>query len=160
MLAHYLIRRRIGAYLDGALGESEARATARHLAGCGRCQREADRLRRLHVLLREATPAASAPDWTGFWPGIVRRIERPRRQAPVPEATSRPRLGWKPRLAIGGAMAALLASLFVWQVLSPQSDPEHRVMVRSAHTEIPDGGLMVYSPPERDLAVVWILQKQ
>ncbi|HET9489510.1 MAG TPA: zf-HC2 domain-containing protein [Methylomirabilota bacterium] len=160
MLAHYLTRHRIGAYLDGALEESEARATARHLAGCGRCQREAERLRRLHALLRDAMPAASAPDWTGFWPGIVRRIERPRRSAPTPAAAARPGLGWRPRLALGGALVALLASLMVWQALWPDFAPEHRVMVRSARTEIPDGGLMVYAPPERDLAVVWILEKQ
>jgi hypothetical protein len=57
-------------------------------------------------------------------------------------------------------MVALLASLVLWRAFYPDADLEHRVVVRSARTEIPDGGLMVYAPPERDLAVVWILEKQ
>ena len=66
MLSHYLNRRRLGAYLDGALDDGMARSTAAHLATCGVCQREAEGLRRLRALLR-SNLAVTEPDWTGFW---------------------------------------------------------------------------------------------
>src|ERR671930_471579 len=53
VLSHYLNRRRLGAYLDGALDEGTARSTAAHLATCGVCQRKAAELRRLKGLLQE-----------------------------------------------------------------------------------------------------------
>ena len=62
MLSHYLNRRRLGAYLDGALEEGTARSTAAHLATCGVCQREAEGLRRLRALLqRDAAVATTVP---------------------------------------------------------------------------------------------------
>jgi hypothetical protein len=65
---------------------------------------------------------------------------------------------WRPRLAFGGALAALLvASLTLWQMWLP-GGPSPAVVVNAAHTEIPDTGLMVYSPPEEDLAVIWIFE--
>ena len=160
MLTHYLTRQRIGAYLDGALGEPAARATAAHLAGCQRCQREAERLRRLHGLIQEAVPAAAPPDWRGFWPGIVRGIDEARRPSPAPRARVWPRLGWRPRLAVGGALVVVLASLMFWQAFYTLPDPDGLVVVRSARTEIPDGTLMVYASPEHDLAVVWLFEAE
>jgi len=62
VLSHYLNRRRLGAYLDGALDEGTARSTAAHLATCGVCQREADALRRLRALLQQGSTVAD-PDW-------------------------------------------------------------------------------------------------
>jgi anti-sigma factor RsiW len=161
VLTHYLTRQRIGAYLDGALGESEARATAAHLSGCGPCQREAERLRRLHGLLQEAVPAGAPPDWGDFWPGIVRGIEAARRPSPSPRTFAWPRLGWKPGLAVGGALVVLLtASLVLWQAFYTPGDPEGLVVVTSAHTDIPDGSLMVYNSPEHNLALVWVFDEQ
>ncbi len=159
MLTHYLTRQHIGAYLDGALGESEAQATAAHLSGCGRCQREAERLRRLHGLLQEAVPAGTPPDWGGFWPGIVRGIEEARQPRPALRTLAWPQLGWRPRLAVGGALVVLLAaSVMFWQAFYTSGDPEGPgpAVVTSAHTEIPDGSLMVYNSPEHNLAVVWV----
>src|SRR5207244_11926906 len=74
VLSHYLNRRRLGAYLDGALDDGTARSTAAHLATCGVCQREADGLRRLRALLQQNI-AVAEPDWTGFWPGVVRGVD-------------------------------------------------------------------------------------
>ena len=73
MLTCYFTRKRIGAYLDGALDERAARSTAAHVAACPRCQTEADSLRRLRGLLQRNF-AVGEPDWTGFWPGVVRGI--------------------------------------------------------------------------------------
>jgi anti-sigma factor RsiW len=149
-------RRRIGAYLDGALEGAEAAAATRHLAECAACQRAADGLRRMKSLLeRSLSPAAAEPDWTAFWPGIVRGIEDARR-----EAHARPRSRWRERRwALGSALgAAVLVSVTLWQWQAGEVPPsvEDAVVVSSADTDHPGGSVMVYHPPERDMTVVWV----
>jgi len=160
VLTCYRTRRRIGAYLDGALDPGQAQSTARHLETCRRCQQEADELRRLQGMLRSTlTPAQ--PDWTGFWQGVVRGIEDGRSLRPV--AVKRPwwhpALTWRPRWALGGALAAaLLTSIGVWELMpgGPAMLSDAGVLVTSASTEEPGGTVMVYSTPEQDVAVVWV----
>ena len=152
MLTCYRTRRRLGAYLDGALGDRDASLIATHLDRCALCQREAESLRRLRALL-ERHAAVPEPAWSGLWPSVVRGIEDRRRVAPR-RASSR----WtRPTWALGGALAAtLLISLTVWQILpGPLSEPS--VVVRSASTEHPDGAVMVYSVPGQDVTVVWLV---
>jgi anti-sigma factor RsiW len=151
-LTCYRTRRRLGAWLDGALEEGTARSTATHVATCGVCQREAGELRRLRTLL-SLTARVGDPDWAGFWPGVVRGIEDQRVLRPV-RSTSR---SWRPQWAVGALAATLLVSLGVWQ-LSPGTSPlEPGVLVSSASTGDPRATVMVYGPPERDVAVVWVL---
>lgn len=154
MLTCYLARRRLGAYLDGALPEGRARAAAAHLAGCAACQAEADALRRLGAALR-GTLTVAEPDWTGFWPGVVRGIQDRRRPVPAPAS---PRPSWlRPRWAFGGALAtAVLISLTLPRMLPSPPAPEPPVIVSSADTELPGGTVMVYSTPEKDVTVVWV----
>src|SRR5207253_3985146 len=86
VLTCYRTRKRIGAYLDGALEGPRAESAARHLAACTACQREADGLRKIRAMLQQALGPAGRvpePDWTGFWPGIVRGIEQGKHRAPV-----------------------------------------------------------------------------
>lgn len=155
VLTCYLTRRRIGAYLDGVLEGRSAQAAARHLTTCGRCRHEADSLRHLQAALRRTLRAPAAPDWTGFWPGIVRGIEERRRDR-VP-AGARARILARPRLAFGGALAAaVVVSLTLWQLLSPPVAPGATATVRSADTEHPGATVMVYTSAEQDLAVVWV----
>ena len=153
VLRHYLTRRRLGAYLDGALDEGTARSTAAHLATCGVCQREAEELRRLRTLLQRNSAVAD-PDWTGFWAGVVRGVEAGNAARPAPA----PRRAWRPpQWALGGALAvALLVSIGLWQ-FGPGGTPEDGVIVRSASTGDPGATVMVYGTPERDVAVVWVL---
>jgi len=152
VLSHYLNRRRLGAYLDGALEEGTARSTAAHLATCGVCQREAEGLRRLRSLLQRSA-AVGDPDWTGFWAGVVRGVDAAKTAQPAP-AVRRAR---RPQWALGGALAAvLLLSIGVWQ-FGPGGSPSDGVIVRSASTDQPGATVMVYGPPERDVAVVWVL---
>ena len=151
MLTCYRTRRRLGAWLDGALDEGTARSTAAHVATCGVCQREVGELRRLHTLLTR-TATVRDPDWTGFWPGVVRGIQDRRTMAPM---RSDARRWWRPQWALGGALAAaLLVSLGLWQ-FGPSTEPG--VLVSSASTGDPRATVMVYGPPERDVAVVWVL---
>ncbi len=156
MLTCLRTRRRIGAYLDGALREAAAASAERHLAACLACRQEAEALRRMKTLLRRTLAPASVPaepDWTGFWPGIVSRLEDARRE---PAAPRRP-LWLQPRWALGGA---LVAGLLVYAMLWPASEvslaPEAPVIVSSADTDHPGGSVMVYHTPERDMTVVWV----
>ncbi|MBI3826002.1 MAG: zf-HC2 domain-containing protein [Candidatus Rokubacteria bacterium] len=148
----YLTRRRLGALLDGALQGTQARTAEAHLAWCARCQREAESLRGLQALLRRHAPPAGPPDWTGFWQGVVRGVQDARRPVPAPAR----RWGWRPGLAVGSALAALfVASITAWQLSVP---PRPGVLVSSAETATPGGTVMVYSPPEKDVAVVWLFE--
>lgn len=158
MLTCYRTRRRLGAYLDAALPERELASAGAHVASCRRCQGEVAALRRMRERLRASLSVAPPSDWTGFWPGIVRGIEARQRQPAAVPARIWP--VWRPRLAFGGAVAAILvASLTAWQVWSPGPSAA-TVVVSSAQTEDPAAGLMVYAPPERDLAVIWVFQEE
>jgi anti-sigma factor RsiW len=152
VLTCYLHRRRLGALLDGALDEPGARATSRHVERCPRCTAEVESLRRLGSLLR-GMPRPADPDWTGFWPGVVRGIQDAR---PTPASASR-RAWLRPRWAYGGALAAaLLVTLTVWQLMPSPPELEDPVIVRSADTDNPGSSVMVYSTPAKDLTVVWV----
>ena len=103
-------------------------------------------------MLRETSPSPALPDWTGFWEGVRRGIDEPgleRRTRPL----------WRPRLVAGTAAALVIgASVIVWQLpRSPfTSQAAAEISVSSADTNHPRGTVMIYSPPEKDLAVVWV----
>lgn len=154
MLICYLTRRRLTAYLGGALETAATPAVERHLTGCVRCQREAEQLRRLRTALWDSAAMVAPPDWTGFWPGIVRGVEAAEHRAPARPVSRHWGPLRRPALAFGGALAAaLVLSLTLWQVFDR---PPVRTMVVSANTEAPEGTVMVYSTPEHDMAVVWV----
>lgn len=93
--------------------------------------------------------ASPEPDWTAFWPGIVRGIQDRRQPVLV---TSRRR--WNATWAVGGtAVAAATLSLVLWFGNWPFR-PEESVIVTSADTQYP-GGTMVYHTPDK-VAVVWV----
>ena len=103
-------------------------------------------------MLRERVPLPAPPDWTGFWEGVRRGIEGPGDVVRV-----RPR--WQPRLVASAAAALVVgASVFLWQF--PRGpftlQAAAAISVNSADTNHPRGTVMIYSPPERDLAVVWV----
>ena len=45
----------------------------------------------------------------------------------------------------------------VWQLMPSSVAPEFPVIVRSADTDDPNATVMVYSTPDRDLTVVWVM---
>ena len=154
VLTCYRARRRLGAFLDGALAEGDARWTERHLAGCASCQGEVAQLRRVKALVAEVA-AVPEPDWTGFFPGIVRGIQD-ERQAVTDVPIRRARRLW-PQWAMGGAALASVALAFVlWQGGRIPGGAEAAVLVNGANTENPGATVMVYTSPEKDLAVVWL----
>ena len=104
-------------------------------------------------MLREGTRASALPDWTGFWEGVRRGIE-----APAVELRTRSRR-LRPRLVAGTAAAlAVVASVIFWQIPRTPftSQAAAAVSVNSADTHRPGGTVMIYSSPEKDLAVVWV----
>ena len=152
MLTCYFTRRKLGAWLDGALDAATGGVTAAHVEGCAACRTEAGQLRRLRQALRSGVAPAD-PDWTGFWPAIVRGIEAGRGEDAAPARASRPPLRW----AFGGALAAaLVLAVGVWQFALGPAESEAGVSVSHAVTDDPRGTIMIYAPPERDVAVVWV----
>ena len=152
MLTCSRTRRKLGAYLDGALEERDARSAERHLSSCATCQGEVGQLRRLKQALAQ-TAAVPEPDWTGFWPGVVRGIER---QGVAPQPRRRA-FALSPRWAVGGAaLASLVVALVLWQGARGPVTAEADVLVNSAASDNPRASVMVYTTPERDLAVVWV----
>jgi anti-sigma factor RsiW len=155
VLTCYRARKRLGAYLDRALDEKDARWTERHLGGCASCQQEVAALRRIKALVAAAASAVPEPDWTGFFPGIVRGIEDERR-AGTTAPPMRVRRLW-PQWAMGGAALASIALAFIlWQGGRTPGSAEAGVVVHAAETERPDATVMVYTPHGQDLAVVWV----
>ncbi len=135
---------------------------ARHLSTCARCQGEAENIRRVRALLQRTLSLGqnrAEPDWSGFWPGIVRGIEDAKHRGMSVPVVGRGSWWWRPRLTLGGALvAAALVSVSFWQLNSSPLAPEAPIFVSSAHTDDPRGTVMVYSPHEQqDVAVVWVL---
>jgi anti-sigma factor RsiW len=127
----------IGAYLLGALTELERRAFERHVAGCGECQEELERLR----------PAADA------LPGSVEQFQPPprlkaslmevvEREAPAEQpAPSRPRRAVRPRFfrpALVGAV--LLIGLVVGFAVAQLGGDETRTVAATVDRAMPQAG--------------------
>jgi len=156
-----MTRRRLGAYLDGALTEPRARGVEAHLAHCAVCRAEVDALRRLKTALQRSLQGPE-PDWTGFWQGVVRGVEDQRLRAPLPDRLGR-RPVWRSQWAMGGALAAMvLLSLTLWQNLGVSTLPmtDDPVVVNTASTGQSDGGVMVYSTADKAVTVVWLLDEE
>src|SRR5437868_4100845 len=88
-------------------------------------------------------------DWLGFWFTIVCGIEDAKhRKAPAP-VVARRSWWWRPRLTFGGALvAAVLASVTLWQMMFGLFAPDALIVVSSAQTDDPRGTVVVYSPHE------------
>jgi len=152
VLICYLTRRRIGAYFDGALDEGRAPAVAAHLDACARCRREAEGLGRLRELI-SSTADIAEPDWTGFWPAIVRGVQAGIPDpAPIRSRAAQPRR----RGTLVGAAAAALIVVTLWHAGDSPIVLERTVTVSVADTEHPGGSVMVYSPPGDDMTVIWV----
>jgi anti-sigma factor RsiW len=155
VLSCFLSRRRISAFLDGELSGARARTVSRHLSGCGGCRRQADQLERLRAMLG-AERVVRQPDWSGFWPGVVRGIEAAR-SGPAGAVPSFPRR--RVVLAGMGALTGGLLAFGVWTLSNPPVPLHGAHLVELADTEYPEG-VMVYSPPESDMTVIWVFSPE
>jgi hypothetical protein len=113
------------------------------------------------MLRRALSPSArgAEPDWAGFWPGIVRGVEDARGRS-APPVLAHARKWWSnPRWALGGAALAvgILSFSLFWQVMPDPLASDPPVIVSSAHTDDPNGTVLVYSGHGKDVTVVWVL---
>ena len=120
----------VGAYLLGALDDSERRDFERHLADCPRCAMDVDRLRpAADALPRSVTPLAPPP---GLKRSIMREVEEgeeaPRRSL-ARFLPSLPAL--RPAAALAGVTAALLVGLVVGLGLGRSGDEGERRVAAS-----------------------------
>jgi len=88
------------AYVLGALEPAEAEAFRRHLAHCKACQQDVAELEQVTGSLADATPRYEVPR------ELRGRVLREVRATPKARA-SRPTRSWSPRIAWGGAVAAV-----------------------------------------------------
>src|SRR5215472_12794164 len=98
------ISRRLAAYLDGALSDTEARRAELHLRGCARCRAEYEQSRSAKAALVHL-PLVQAPQ--SIWASIESGIRIP---APVA-------FPW--RLAVAGAALLALVLAVFWFTLRP-----------------------------------------
>lgn len=154
----FWVRRRLSPYVDGGLSGRPARAIANHLRRCPGCREAASRLERMRALVQETFSGGPEPDWSGFWEGVRRRIAL----EPEPRAT-RWGLWWpsrvRPRLALGGAVAGLLLLLggVLWQSAIQEESVPSGVVVSAVETSDPNKSVMIFSSPEDEMTVIWIL---
>lgn len=153
------IRRRIGPYVDRALPERQAQGVARHLTRCADCRESARRQERLTAIVREAAVASAEPSWSDFWPGIRAHIVQAPPIGDRPARAARPAwsVGWLPRLAVGSVAAGLLLfSLLLWRGEDQREVPDSGIVVRALEVASPHTSVMVFSPPQQEMTVIWV----
>jgi len=151
------VRSRLERHADDALGTSAGRFVAAHLGRCAACRASSEEFFRLKTLVRQESPQAVEPDWSGFWAPVRARImsEEPR---PVRDSWWVP--FWKPfwghpRLAFGGAVLAVLVTAFTFW---PTDDAAFAspVSVQDVSADDPERSVMVYSSRVHGVTVIWV----
>ena len=151
------VRSRLERRAGGALGERGSRFVAAHLGRCDGCRAAAEDLASLKAFVRQESPQAAEPDWSGFWATVRARImsEEPR---PVRESWWVP--FWKPvwghpRLAFGGVFLAVLVTAFTFW---PADDAAFAspVKVQDVSAGDPERSVMVYSSRAHGVTVIWV----
>jgi len=152
-----LVRSRLERHADGALGERGRRFVDVHLGRCDGCRAAREGLVRLKAAVRQESPRAAEPDWSGFWATVRARImsEEPR---PVRDSWWVPL--WKPvwghpRLAFGGVLLAVLVTMFTFW---PADDAAFAspVKVQDVSAGDPERSVMVYSSRAHGVTVIWV----
>jgi len=153
------IRRRIGPYLDQTLSDSQAPRVAHHLNRCADCRESARRYERLITFIREAAIVPPEPVWAEFWPGIRARLVEapPAGRRSVRAGRLAWPMGWLPRLAVGSAVVGLLLlGLVLWRSGDQRELSVPGIVVRALEVSSPHTSVMVFSPPEQEITVIWV----
>lgn len=130
-------RERLGAYLLGHLGETEAAATRAHIEGCAGCREEVESLQPIARLLPKADPARLGTAPPAPPAGVAGRIAA--RIAAEGRATKERR---RRRLAIGfsaATAAAAAATVLLVVVLSGGGQPRGELTVVFPEQSMPRG---------------------
>jgi len=154
-------RPRVERHVDGALGPWAARRVEAHLPSCGDCTVRAESIRRLRALVQASAVDTGEPDWAAFWPTVHARVLGETAH-PVRDAWWMPlwRPLWgHPRLAVGSALAAGLALIFLlWPAAENPASVAWAgpVIVQDVSSPDPDRSVMVYASPDQSLTVIWL----
>jgi hypothetical protein len=152
--------RRFDGFLDGEMDAHSLRSMAIHASHCGSCGADLEHAESMQELLVRAVEAeADRIDSSRLWRGIESRLEPA--LAPVLHRLQDRVAGLRwapavPALAVGGALAALLALLF-WPVAAP-SDPTR---VADNHAQIDRiessaSHVAVWSEPAEHTTAIWV----
>jgi len=171
---HRRYRHSLNAYVDGELGPTETRRLEEHLAGCGECRVQLERLKSLQGLLRQGLKDPIAEVAPVLWPGVRARIESGR---PPGLLTRWVRQIWeatweRPRLSLAGAtvISVLLVTTVYLLPETPVGPPPGKtvalkpgkaeVVVEAVEPE-PDFGAMVLTTSDEDegLHVIWVVAR-
>jgi hypothetical protein len=123
----------IGAYLLGALDERERQAFERHLAGCGECQEEVERLRPAAEALPGSVVQLEPPP--GLKTRLMAEVERDVQPKPTRSLFSLPRI---PRLAF--VAAALLLGLVIGFGVAQLGGDDTRTVTATVAKAMPRAG--------------------
>jgi anti-sigma-K factor RskA len=105
------------AYVLGALEPSEVESFRRHLAGCAACQKEVAEFEQIAGALPDSSLQLEAPK------DLRRRVMQEVRATPKPKAATakapvRTSRSWRPLVAWGGALAAVVVAVIVAVAIS------------------------------------------
>ena len=174
MIRHRGYRHSLNAYLDGELGPSETRRLEEHLAGCGECRVQLERLQGLQGLLRQELKDPAVDFTPALWPGVRARIESGR---PAGRLTAWIRQIWeatweRPRLSLAGATVIsvlLLTTVYLLWETPVATPPGKTVVLKPGQAQVvveavepePDFGAMVLTTSDEDegLHVIWVVAR-
>jgi Anti-sigma-K factor rskA/Putative zinc-finger len=145
---HTSYQEEIGAYLLGALTDLERQAFERHMAGCGECRDEIERLRPAAYALPRSVEQVQPPP--SLKAALMAEIEREAQETPQlrgersarrtrPSLRERlaPRLGgWRPALAAGALVIGLAAGFGVAQ-LADEDEAARTVVATVDESRLP-----------------------
>lgn len=117
------VERLLFAYIDGELGESDARFVAAHLAECLGCRSVEEAERRVKAMLREAGHAPV--DETALRARLKTALDHAPPGAAIPSVRRPMRRRWMP-LAVAATLALAAGLVFMYQRYAPYAaDAEH-----------------------------------
>lgn len=148
--------RLLGPYLDGELDGKRSDAVEGHVAGCPRCQRELEGLKRVRASLNTALETAREADFEGIWQRIAGRLEggelkgwRSRLPAFKPSSLLRP-------IFVLPAAALTLGLILFPRLISINLNPNEVKIMSISH---PGPGVMVFKSKDVGMTVIWPLEQ-
>jgi len=162
--------------VDGELSPSESGQLEVHLAGCGECRVQLERLKGLQGLLRQGLKDPIAEVTPVLWPGVRARIEGGR---PIGRFTAWIRQIWEatweqPRVSLAGAAVISVLLLTTVYLLreTPVAPPPGKTIVaelKPGTAEVvvetlepePEMGAMVLTTSDEaeGLKVIWVVAR-
>ncbi|KRT70582.1 MAG: putative transmembrane anti-sigma factor [candidate division NC10 bacterium CSP1-5] len=176
VIQHRRYRRSLSAYVDGELSPSESGQLEVHLAGCGECRVQLERLKGLQGLLRQGLKDPIAEVTPVLWPGVRARIEGGR---PIGRFTAWIRQIWEatweqPRVSLAGAAVISVLLLTTVYLLreTPVATPLGKtivaelkpgtaeVVVEAVEPELDFGAMVLTTSDEAEgLKVIWVVAR-